>query len=222
MQRVPRVAFLLVPVLALAVVGGGFVLWDHLRESRADGLAVKYGAASSKDEATLADRCTGVMREAYDRSDDPRKAGLPPKVDALLTPKICALGVQRGLVEDDGTMSQQAGEELSLAVIDRMGVERFQTLLFDELAVSQYHLARQGEVTAWDRCVAMGYGGWDAQPSKEGLPRREPFRRAVREMCTVAVERGIMPASGFPAADSPEGVALQQLVTETLLELSAP
>jgi len=31
-----------------------------------------------------------------------------------------------------------------------------------------------------------------------------------------------MPASGFPAADSAEGVALQQLVTETLLELSAP
>jgi len=47
------------------------------------------------------------MREAYDRSDDPRKAGLPPKIDALLTSKICALGVERGLVEDDGTMSEQ-------------------------------------------------------------------------------------------------------------------
>jgi len=222
MSRARRIAFAVVPLLALAVVGGGFALWKHLRESWADGLAVKYGIAASEDEATLADRCTGVMREAYILSDDPRKAGLPPKIDALLTPKICALGVQRGLVEDDGTMTEQAGEELTLAVIERMGVERFQTLLFDELAVSQYHLARQGEVTAWDRCVAMGYGGWDAQLSKENLPPREPFRRAVREMCTVAVERGIMPASGFPAADSSEGAALQQLMTETFFELSAP
>lgn len=222
MQRVPRAAFLLVPVLALAVVGGGFALWDHLRESRADGLAVKHGAAASEDEATLADRCTGVMREEYNRSDDPRKEGLPPRIDALITPKICALGVERGLVEDDGTMTEAAGEELTLAVIERMGVERFQTLLFDELAVTQYHLSKAGEVTGWDRCVAMGYGGWDAQPSKEGLPARGPYRRAVREMCTVAVERGIMPADGFPAADSAQGVALQQLVTETLLELSAP
>jgi len=41
-------------------------------------------------------------------------------------------------------------------------------------------------------------------------------------MCAVAVERGIMPASGFPAADSSEGAALQQLMTETFFDLSAP
>ncbi|HWM14921.1 MAG TPA: hypothetical protein VNO56_10600 [Gaiellaceae bacterium] len=222
MPRVPRVAFLLVPLLAFAVLGGGFALWQHLRESRADGLAVKYGIAASEDEATLADRCTGVMREEYNRSDDPRKAGLPPKVEALLSPKMCALGVQRGLVEDDGTMSEEAGEELSLAVIEQMGVERFQTLLFDELAVTQYHLAKAGEVTRWDRCVAMGYSGWDAQLSKDGLPPRETFRRAIRSACTIGIERGIVPASGAPPTDSPEGAALQQLMLETFVEVSAP
>jgi hypothetical protein len=95
-----------------------------------------------------------------------------------------------------------------------------ETLVFDELAVAQYHLAREGEVTRRDRCVAMGYGSWDAQPSKERLPPRQTFRRVVRKACTIAVERGIMPASGFPATDSPQGAALQQLMTEPLLELT--
>ena len=219
-----RIALVVVPllVLAVAVAFGGFALWDHLRTSRADALAVKYGAASSEGEATLADRCTGVMREEYNRSDDPRKAGLPPKAYALLAPQVCALGVERDLVQNDGTMTEEAGEELTLAVIDRMGAARFQTLLFDELAVTQYRLAKPGEVTRWDRCVAMGYSGWDAQPSKESLPPRETFRRAVRETCTVGIERGIVPASGAPVTDSSEGAALQQLLAETLLELTAP
>src|SRR5688500_17735122 len=80
----------------------------------------------------------------------------------------------------------------------------------------------EGEVTGWDRCVAMGYGGWDAQPSKTSLPERQAFRRAVREACTIAVDQAITPPRGFPSAESPDGVALQQLLTETVLELSAP
>jgi hypothetical protein len=208
-------------VLAVAAVAGGFALWDHLRTSRADALAVKHGAAPSTGEATLADRCMGVIHEEYDRSDDPRKAGIPPRTFARLAPQICALGVRRGLVQDDGTMTEEAGEDLASAVIERMGVTRFQTLVFDELAVTEYRLAKEGEVTPWDRCVAMGYGGWDAQPSKANLPERQAYRLAIREACTLAVERGIMPAQGFPAADSPEGVALQQLLIETVLEVSA-
>jgi hypothetical protein len=68
----------------------------------------------------------------------------------------------------------------------------------------------------------MGYSGWDAQPLKADLPPRDIFRRAVRETCTVGIERGIVPASGAPVTDSPEGAAMQQLLTETLVELSAP
>ena len=219
-RRVRWVAVVVIPIAGIALVAGAFSLWHHLRISRADGLAVKYGATSTKDDVTLTDRCIGVMREDYNRSDDPRKAGLPPKVDALITPKLCALGVERGLVNSDGTMSEQAGSDLTLAVIEQMGVTHFQTLVFNELAVSPYHLAEPGKVTRWDRCVAMGYGGWDAQPSKEGLPPRELFFEAVRQTCTVGIKRGIVPASGVAATNSPEGAAIQQLLAATLLKLA--
>ena len=44
----------------ILLVGGGAVVWNHFRVDRADGLAVKYGAASSKEAATVGDRCVGV------------------------------------------------------------------------------------------------------------------------------------------------------------------
>jgi hypothetical protein len=220
-RRVSRIALLvIIPIVGVAVVAGGVGLWHHLRISRADELAVKYGAAPSADDATLTDRCIGVMSEDYNRSDDPRKAGLPPKVNAMTTRKMCALGVERGLVNSDGTMTEESGYDLMRVVIEEMGVTRFQVLVFNELAVSPYHLAAPGEVTGWDRCVAMGYSGWDAQVSKEGLPPRELFFKAVRQACSVGIKRGIVPASGVAVTDSPEGAALQQLIVETLLKLS--
>jgi hypothetical protein len=220
MQR--RRLFLLLPVLALGLAFGGVALWGQLRESRADGLAVKYGASPSEGQATLADRCTGVMREEYSTTTNPAKAGIGPEAYALMVPKVCALGVERGLIADDGTMSEQSGFELTTAVMERMGPARVQTLVFNELAVTEYHLAEPGHVTRWDRCVAMGYSGWDAQPAQAGLPPLDVARRALREMCTVGIERGIIPESGAPMTDSPDGRELQQLMLSTLAGLTQP
>jgi hypothetical protein len=191
-----------VPVVVLvgagALVAAGVAAWHEFRMNRANGLAVKYGAASSESEASLADRCIGVSREGYNTTDDPGRAGVPPRVYALLVPEVCALGVERGLVASDGTMSEQAGSDLTLAVIKRMGVERFQTLTYNELAVYQYHLASEEHVNRWHRCVAMGWAGYDAQPSKAGLPPREKVTRAVCTACTTALRRGLLPPSGAP------------------------
>jgi hypothetical protein len=141
----------IVPILALAVGAGGLGLWHHLRESRADGLAVKYGAASSTGTVSLADRCTGVLRDDYDHYDKPVKVAFPPRTYARIVPLVCTLGVERGLVKKDGTMSAQDGYTLAIAAVRQMGVARFQTLAYNELAVSRYHLAKPGKVTRLNR-----------------------------------------------------------------------
>lgn len=215
-----RWAYLALPLASALLAAGVVGLWKQARVDRADDLAVRYGAASASEAATLADRCVGVMRADYDRSDDPGKAGLPPKTYAVLAPEVCALGVERGLVEDDGTMSTEAGKELTLAVIERFGASRFQTMVYNELAVSQYHLAEPGKVTRLHRCLAMGYGGWDAQPDKDGIPPREVFFEAVRKACRAAMKRGLIPASGVPAPGSPQEAELQALLWDTVLALS--
>jgi hypothetical protein len=212
---------LAIVLVAGALLGTGLGGWHYLRLNRANALAVKFGAAPSKGEATLADRCVGVMREVYETTNDPGKAGVPPKVDALLTPKVCALGVERGLVESDGTMSEEAGRELTMVVIERMGPARVQMLIYNELAVDQYHLAAAGQVTRWHRCVAMGYGGYDAQPSKSTLPPREEFQGAVRELCTAAIKRRLIPPSGAPQPGTPEWDAFQHLLATTVLGASS-
>jgi hypothetical protein len=216
-----RQVFLLIFVSVLAVVVGGVALRGHVRESRADRLAVKYGAAPSKGEATPVDRCIGTMREEYNTSNDPRKAGLGEKTYALLVPEVCGLGVERDLVADDGTMSSQAGSDLLVAVMERMGPARFQTLQFNDLAVSVYHLAKSGHVTRWHRCVAMSYSGYDARSVKErvGIPRLQ-FQRISRETCTAAVEQGIIPASGAPALGSAALQEFQRLLLSHVLEIS--
>ena len=172
------------------------------------------------DEKALAARCTDVMRDDYKRSGDPGKAGLPPNAFAIAAPRACALGVERGLVASDGTMSEQAGRELALAVIRRMGVQRFHTLAFNELAVQTYRLATPGKVTRLDRCLAMGYSAWDAQPDKANLPPRPLFRHAVRAACAIGIKRGIIPASGAPVPNSPAARALQKLILANLVKLA--
>jgi hypothetical protein len=215
---VSRLWLPLLAVLTLvALVAGGSVLWTQLRETRSSGLAVRYGAASSRSEATLADRCVGVMRNDYDRSDSPLKASVPPRTFALLAPRICALGVRRGLISSDGNMSTGSGRELTLAVIQRMGVARFQTLEFNELAVTKYHLAKPGHVTRWDRCVAMSYGGWEAAHAEaQTLPSREVFFKAARDACRAGIAEGVIPPSGVPATGSAGAAALQRLLTAAL------
>lgn len=219
-MRRRRGVFLVVAVIAVALLAAG-PLWGHLRESRADGLAVKYGAATSEGAATLADRCTGVMREDYATTSDPRVAGIGPKTYAFLVPKVCTLGVARGLVADDGTMSEQSGFELTTAVTKRMGQERIQTLIFDELAVGQYHLAEPGKVTRWHRCVAMAYSGWDAQPDGVADPSATKlWRRASRQACKLGVQRGIVPKSGAPAVGTAAADELNHLILSTLGNLA--
>jgi hypothetical protein len=215
-----RWVYLALPLASALLAAGVVGVWNQARVDRAADLAVRYGEAPSAESASLADRCVGVMRADYDRSDDPRKAGLPPKTYAVLAPEVCALGVERGLVKDDGTMSEQAGKELTLAAIERVGASRFQTMVYNELAVSQYHLAEPGKVTRLHRCFAMGYGGWDAQPVKDSLPPRDVFFEAVRKACRTGVKRGIIPASGVPALGSPQEAELQALLMDTVLVLS--
>jgi hypothetical protein len=205
--------------VALVVLVGGVAAWDELREDRANRLAVAYGAAPSKGSATLADRCTGVMRREYDITGTAATATIGPKMFASIAPKVCALGVERRLVADDGTMSEQSGYDLMTAVIEKMGTSRFQTLVFNELAVSEYHLAQPAKITRWHRCVAMGYSAFDARPEKAGLPPRDLMRRAVRDVCTVGIRRGIVPPSGAPDAANPE---FQQLLLTALVELQRP
>jgi hypothetical protein len=215
-----RHVFVLVAVIALALVVGAVPLWGYVRESRADGLAVKYGAAPSKGKATLADRCTGVMRDGYNRTDDPRTAMIGPKTWAFIAPKVCALGVGRGLVADDGTMTEKAGYDLMLAVTNRMGMGRFQTLMFNELAVGPYHLAKAGHVTRLHRCLAMSYSAYDGLPPGGDLPTRDVWQRISRKVCTTAIKRGIIPESGAPISDSDAGRELQRLMFLTTAELT--
>jgi hypothetical protein len=219
-RRLGPMAVMVMLAAGVVVIVGGYALWNHLRVDRASALAVKYGAATSEDEATLADRCIGVMHEEYNTTDDPGIAGVPPKAFATLVPEICELGVERGLVDNDGTMSEQAGFDLTGEVAQRMGTPAFQQFLADELVV-QYRLASPAETNRWHRCVALAYAGWDAQPSKEHLPPRELFRRAARETCTLAIDRGLIPESGAPALDSPNVVEFQNLFATILQELLA-
>jgi hypothetical protein len=216
----PLALAVIVSILALALGAGGVGIWHHLRESRADGLAVKYGAASSTGKVSLADRWTGVLRESYVHYDAPVKGSFPPRTYARIVPLVCTIGVERGLVKKDGTMSAHDGYTLMIAAVRQFGVAHFQTLAFNELAVSRYHLAKPGEVTRLDRCLAMGYSGWEAARYKTTVPRRAVFFRAVREACAVGIARQIVPASGAPVPNSRASAELQQLLRVALTRLS--
>jgi hypothetical protein len=128
---------------------------------------------------------------------------MPPQAFKFLAPKACALAIQRGLVRSDGELNAD-GNQLIVEAGNRFGKARVQTMIFTELAVSPYHLARStSQVTRWDRCVAMGFSGYDAQQQKvkEGLPPRAVFARVVRSACTIGVRRRLIPRSGVPSLD---------------------
>jgi hypothetical protein len=175
-------------------------MWDHHRVARANLLAVKYGVAQSKNHVSLIARCIGALRNDYDTSSAPGKAGLPPHAFAFLAPKLCARGVEEGIVKPDGMMSYDDAVNVAREVSTRIGVSRLQTMIFTELAITQYQLAQRGHVTRWDRCAAMGYSAYDAQTAKvknDLIPRSRMFR-AVRDMCTIGIARGLVPPSGAP------------------------
>jgi hypothetical protein len=184
----------------LLVIGGAAAVINHQRVNRANGYAVKYGAAASTGQATITSRCVGEMRHEYDTTSDPRAAAIPSRVLAVLAPKICALGVSEHAVRKDGSMSEAAGYRLTKEIAQRMGVSRFQTLIYNTAAVDTYHLARPGHVSRWDRCVAMGYREYDSQTAKvkNYYRSRTHFFQSIRRMCTVGIARGLIPASGAP------------------------
>jgi hypothetical protein len=217
----PRRRRFVVAVVVLAglllFAGAASAFLKHKRAGRVNGLAVHYGLASSSDNVSLQARCVARAFEEYDRSTDPSKAGMPLETFKFLAPKACALAIQRGLVRSDGELHAN-GNQLIVEAGNKFGKARLQRMIFTELAVSPYHLARsKSQVTRWDRCVAMGLSGYDAQQRrvKDGLPPRAIFVRAVREACTIGVRRGLIPESGVPSLD-----VLRSLMAEAITPAS--
>src|SRR6266496_1961274 len=146
-------------VVGLTALGaGGAVLLQRHRVTQANTKAVKYGLASSTKHVSVTARCAGAVHAYYD-TKSPLQTGIPPRAVTVLAPKVCALAVQEGRVRPDGTMSYDDMANATSEVMSRFGVARVQTLVFTELAIAPYHLARRGSVTRRDRCVAMGYSG---------------------------------------------------------------
>ena len=202
-RRFVVVILILAGALLCAGAAGAFL--KHKRVSRANHLAVHYGLAQSSHNVSLQARCVARAVEEYDHSTDPGKAGIPPQAFRFLAPKACALAIQRGLVRSDGELSADGNSGQLLAEAgNKFGKARVQRMIFTELAVSPYHLAQsKSQVTRWDRCVAMGFSGYDAQQQrvKEGLPPRAVFVRAVRQACTIGMRRGLIPESGAPSVN---------------------
>jgi hypothetical protein len=185
----------------LLVIGGAAAIVSHHRVAHSNRLAVKYGLATSTKQVSLVARCTAALRDEYDTASAPARAVIPPGAWTVLAPNICALGVQEGVVRQDGTMTRQDGEKVAVATFERMGQARVQTMMFNELAVTPYRLAKPGHVTRWDRCLAMGYSAYDGLSAemKSDLPTRARFFRAVRSACTNGIARGLVPPSGAPS-----------------------
>src|SRR5438067_2687843 len=150
-RRWLQIVFLV--VLGLAIVGAAAgVLLSHLRVDRANRDAVRYGLATSTKHVSLTARCAGAVHAYYD-TKSPLTTGIPPHAIQVLAPKVCDLGVQQGLVQPDGSMSYDDMANATAQAMNQIGMARLQTMIFNELAVTPYHLARIGAITRWDRCV---------------------------------------------------------------------
>jgi hypothetical protein len=156
--------------------------------------------ASAAAGATPRQRCVAELFREYDSSSDPSKIVLPPRIARMVAPRVCALAEQRGLLENGVALASADAQDLTTEVVRRIGIARFQTLLFTELAFSQYHLARtRSTVTRLDRCVAMGLSAYDAHHASDAYPPRPRWTVAVRRACTTGIRRGLVPPSGAPS-----------------------
>src|SRR5436853_2806847 len=142
-------------------------------------------AAASTPTAVTA-RCVTEENRLY-KENHPATIG--PQTWAVLVPKICAAGVAEGAVSWGGWSSKQVEQTTSADVIKRFGVARMQTLAFNELALSRYHLARAGHVTRRERCLAMGYSGYDGLTSAQqaDYPPRATMVAAVHYACALGL-----------------------------------
>jgi hypothetical protein len=159
----------------------------------------RVATAPSADAGTLRQRCVDELEREYHTSTNPRKIYMSPRIIRQLGPRICALAERRGLLDGGVRLASADAQELTTEAIGQIGVARFQTILFTELAVSQYHLARSARrVTRLDRCVAMGLSAYDADHETDPYPPRPRWAQAVRRACATGIRRGLVPASGAP------------------------
>jgi hypothetical protein len=199
-RRRPTVRAAILAATVVVLVAGAGVAFALNRSSngRLDTLAVQYGFAEPGASVTAAQRCSAAMMRDYATGTPQEKAGIGPRAMKQLMPRVCALAVQRGLVGHDSTMSYDAGYSTMQEVLGGMGFAKIQLLVFTELAV-RYGLAPNAQaVTGWDRCVGMGYSGYDAAatPDRTALPARPAFRQMARNICTAAVAQHLIAANG--------------------------
>jgi hypothetical protein len=188
----------------LLLIGGAAAVLNHSRVQHSNQLAAKYGLASSTSDVSVQDRCVASFRDDYDNASPTDKAALPPGGMTLVAPRVCALAVQNSVVRDDGSMTYANAKRLAIEAINQMGKARFQTLVFNELAIKRYHLAASGHATRQDRCYAMGYSGYDALPQKikNDYPPRPRFFHVIRDACTTGIAHGLVPNSGAPSRNN--------------------
>jgi hypothetical protein len=200
----------LIATAALMCVGALGAFLHHKRVERANDLAVSYGLARSPGAVSDVARCIAVLRDDYAHTDSPVKAGLPPHTLKVLATHICSVAVKQGLVDSAGKVEQSADiKGLAIDAIREVGLARFQTMEFSELAV-RYRLAASAKTaTRWDRCVAMGLSGYDELQSKDALPSRSLWRLAVRRACTIGIRRGLVPPSGAPSVSTTRALMLE-------------
>jgi hypothetical protein len=167
------------------------------------GLAMRQPARAATARAahagSLRQDCVNELQREYNSSTNPRKVYLPAPIVRQLAPRVCALAERRGLLDAGVRLADTDAQELTTEVIGQIGVSRFQTILFTELAVSQYHLASTARlVTRLERCIAMGLSAYDADHARDSYPPRPRWAAAVRRACATGVRRGLVPASGAP------------------------
>jgi hypothetical protein len=94
------------------------VVGEQIRIARANALAVKYHLAGSAGSVTIKERCVAGRLAAWDRMSSAEQLPVPRGTTRWLAPRVCALGIARGLVHEDGQMSEDSGFALSSEVVD--------------------------------------------------------------------------------------------------------
>jgi hypothetical protein len=109
---------------ALAFGVAALYLGEHRRVDAANRLAVGYGLATSASVATRADRCVAIIMGDYDAAPAATKRNAPRALFARVVPKVCAIGVERGMVAEDGAVSEKDSYAITTEVLRSMGLTR--------------------------------------------------------------------------------------------------
>jgi hypothetical protein len=164
-------------------------------------------AAPSPRDPALQKRCVLALWHGY-RSPPPKalkmSAMVPPREFALLATRTCFLGVAQGLVLPSGEfLNREAAYRVTTEAIQWIGYEHFHTLVNNDLAVHTYRLKKTvSAVTVWDRCASTLYSVYDATPPGQGMPERPFWVRVAGLACTIGLQRGQVPPSGYVSGDT--------------------